>query len=49
MTKSIRPRYVIVTKWGYPFGGGEQFMLGTMLWATQHDMDAYVVLPLATP
>uniref|UniRef100_A0A6C0BPY8 Glycosyl transferase family 1 domain-containing protein n=1 Tax=viral metagenome TaxID=1070528 RepID=A0A6C0BPY8_9ZZZZ len=34
-------RYGIVTKWGYPFGGGEQFMYGTMLWAKQANMDPY--------
>jgi len=29
-------RYVIVTKWGYPYGGGEDYMLDTMHYATAH-------------
>lgn len=31
----IQNKYVIVTKWCYPYGGGEEFMLQTMKWMQQ--------------
>lgn len=33
--------YLVVSKWGYPFGGGEDFMLQTMEWATNLGMRSY--------
>lgn len=32
--------YVVVTKWGYPFGGGEAFMYQSMKWALLMHMSA---------
>jgi glycosyltransferase involved in cell wall biosynthesis len=33
--------YLIVTYWGYPFGGGEEFMYDTMEWASTNGMLCY--------
>ena len=33
--------YVIVSKWGYPFGGGESFLYTTIEWATKLGMHSY--------
>lgn len=33
--------YLILSKWCYPFGGGEEFMLQTMMWAHELGMDCY--------
>jgi glycosyltransferase involved in cell wall biosynthesis len=33
--------YMILTKWCYPFGGGEEFMYQTMSWATALGMNSY--------
>lgn len=33
--------YLIITKWAYPFGGGEEFMYQTMKWAYDLGMKAY--------
>jgi len=33
--------YVIVSKWGYPFGGGESFLYTTIEWATSLGMYTY--------
>ena len=33
--------YVIVSKWGYPFGGGEAFLYTTVEWATKLGMFTY--------
>lgn len=34
-------RYVIVSNWKYPFGGGEEFLFQTMSWAKQLGMKCY--------
>lgn len=34
-------RYLILTKWGYPGGGGEQFMYDTMRWAHLLNYEPY--------
>ena len=36
-----KKRYVIVTKWGYPFGGGEAFMFQTIKWALSLGMEPF--------
>lgn len=36
-------RYVIVTNWAFPFGGGEAFMYQTMEWATAMGMKVFWV------
>lgn len=36
-----KKRYLIVTKWGYPFGGGEAFMFQTISWALSLGMEPY--------
>jgi glycosyltransferase involved in cell wall biosynthesis len=33
--------YLNVSKWGYPFGGGEEFLLQTMMWARNLGMRCY--------
>ena len=33
--------YVIVSKWAYPFGGGESFLFTTMEWAKKLNMNTY--------
>lgn len=33
--------YVILSKWGYPFGGGEEFLYTTMEWAKKLGMRPY--------
>ena len=33
--------YVIVSKWGYPFGGGEEFLYQTMEYASKLNMKSY--------
>ena len=34
-------RYCIVSKWCYPFGGGEEFLYQTMDWASNNGMECY--------
>jgi len=34
-------RYVIISKWSYPFGGGEEFLYQTMSWAHKLKMKSY--------
>jgi glycosyltransferase involved in cell wall biosynthesis len=34
-------RYCIVSKWCYPFGGGEEFLYQTMEWAFNNGMECY--------
>lgn len=33
-------RYVVVSYWGYPFGGGEEYLLQTLKWALEWGMEA---------
>lgn len=33
--------YMIITKWSYPFGGGEEFMYQTMEWGTRLGMKCF--------
>lgn len=42
MTKFLKGRtYVVLSKWCYPFGGGEEFLLQTMQWAHRLGMHCY--------
>lgn len=36
-------RALFITKWGYPFGGGEEFMLQSLAWLSEAGYEAYWV------
>jgi glycosyltransferase involved in cell wall biosynthesis len=38
MTSLTNKRYVVVSYWGYPFGGGEEFLLQSMSWGLEWGM-----------
>jgi glycosyltransferase involved in cell wall biosynthesis len=38
MTSLVNRRYVVVSYWGYPFGGGEEFLLQSMAWGLEWGM-----------
>ena len=34
-------KYVVVTRWGYPFGGGEAYMRETLIWCRSQNMQCF--------
>ncbi|CAH6421082.1 Glycosyltransferase family 1 [uncultured virus] len=34
-------KYIIVTNWAYPFGGGEEYLLQTMEWCHKYNIESY--------
>lgn len=36
-----KKRLLILSYWGYPFGGGEEYLYQTAIWAIKHNLEAY--------